>query len=112
MSDGAPLDAGVYVDLEQLIALEQKGRKVSLLPRQPVHSLLSGQLHIAHARTRVEFRRDQGLSVGRRCPLHRLESDRTAAITACPCVQMKNATGKDCLSSTNACRCSSAPVVR
>jgi uncharacterized protein (DUF58 family) len=43
MSDGAPLDAGVYVDLEQLIALEQKGRKVSLLPRQPVHSLLSGQ---------------------------------------------------------------------
>ena len=43
MSDGAPLDAGVYVDLDQLIALEQKGRKVSLLPRQPVHSLLSGR---------------------------------------------------------------------
>jgi uncharacterized protein (DUF58 family) len=43
MSDGAPLDAGVYVDLEQLIALEQKGRKVSLLPRQPIHSLLSGR---------------------------------------------------------------------
>ena len=43
MSDGAPLDAGVYVDLVQLIALEQKGRKVSLLPRQPVHSLLSGR---------------------------------------------------------------------
>ena len=43
MSDGTPLDAGVYVDLEQLIALEQKGRKVSLLPRQPVHSLLSGR---------------------------------------------------------------------
>jgi len=43
MSDGARLDAGVYVDLEQLIALEQKGRKVSLLPRQPVHSLLSGR---------------------------------------------------------------------
>jgi len=41
MSDGAPLDAGVYV--EQLIALEQKGRKVSLLPRQPVHSFLSGR---------------------------------------------------------------------
>ena len=43
MRDDAPLDAGVYVDLEQLIALEQKGRKVSLLPRQPVHSLLSGR---------------------------------------------------------------------
>jgi uncharacterized protein (DUF58 family) len=43
MSDDAPLDAGVYVDLEHLITLEQKGRKVSLLPRQPVHSLLSGR---------------------------------------------------------------------
>src|SRR4029079_11338777 len=43
MSDGTPLDAGVYVDLEQLIALEQKGRKVSLLPRPAVHSLLSGR---------------------------------------------------------------------
>lgn len=36
-------DSGVYVDLEHLISLEQKGRKVSLLPRQPVHSLLSGR---------------------------------------------------------------------
>ena len=43
MPDATPLDAGVYVDLEHLIALEQKGRKVSLLPRQPVHSLLSGR---------------------------------------------------------------------
>ena len=34
---------GVYVDLEQLIALEQRGRRVSFLPRQPVHSLLSGR---------------------------------------------------------------------
>ena len=37
------IDPGVYVDLEHLIGLEQKGRKVSLLPRQPVHSLLSGR---------------------------------------------------------------------
>jgi uncharacterized protein (DUF58 family) len=36
-------ELGVYVDLERLIALEQRGRKVSLLPRQPVHSLLSGR---------------------------------------------------------------------
>jgi uncharacterized protein (DUF58 family) len=43
MPDAAPTDPGVYVDLEHLIALEQKGRKVSLLPRQPVHSLLSGR---------------------------------------------------------------------
>jgi uncharacterized protein (DUF58 family) len=34
---------GVYVDLEELIALEQRGRRVSFLPRQPVHSLLSGR---------------------------------------------------------------------
>ncbi|WP_027581026.1 DUF58 domain-containing protein [Bradyrhizobium sp. Ai1a-2] len=34
---------GVYVDLEELIALEQRGRHVSFLPKQPVHSLLSGR---------------------------------------------------------------------
>jgi uncharacterized protein (DUF58 family) len=34
---------GVYVDLEDLIGLEYRGRKVSFLPRQPVHSLLSGR---------------------------------------------------------------------
>jgi uncharacterized protein (DUF58 family) len=34
---------GVYIDLEELIALEQHGRKVSFLPHQPVHSLLSGR---------------------------------------------------------------------
>lgn len=34
---------GVYVDLEELIALEYRGRKVSFMPHQPVHSLLSGR---------------------------------------------------------------------
>jgi uncharacterized protein (DUF58 family) len=34
---------GVYVDLSELIALEQRGRRLSFLPRQPVHSLLSGR---------------------------------------------------------------------
>jgi uncharacterized protein (DUF58 family) len=34
---------GVYVDLDDLIALEYRGRKISFLPRQPVHSLLSGR---------------------------------------------------------------------
>jgi uncharacterized protein (DUF58 family) len=34
---------GVYVDLEDLIALEYRGRKVSFMPQQPVHSLLSGR---------------------------------------------------------------------
>jgi uncharacterized protein (DUF58 family) len=38
-----PRTPGVYVDLEELIALEQHGRRVSFLPRQPVHSLLSGR---------------------------------------------------------------------
>src|ERR1700742_3007176 len=35
--------AGIYVDLDRLIALEGRGRNVSFLPRQPVHSLLSGR---------------------------------------------------------------------
>ncbi len=39
----APAVPGVYVDLDQLIALEHKARSVSFLPRQPVHSLLSGR---------------------------------------------------------------------
>ncbi|MCP3476571.1 DUF58 domain-containing protein [Bradyrhizobium sp. CCGUVB1N3] len=34
---------GVYVGLDDLIALEYRGRKISFLPRQPVHSLLSGR---------------------------------------------------------------------
>jgi uncharacterized protein (DUF58 family) len=34
---------GVYVDLEELIALDYRDRSVSFLPRQPVHSLLSGR---------------------------------------------------------------------
>jgi uncharacterized protein (DUF58 family) len=34
---------GVYVDLDELIALEHRGSKVSFLPHQPVHSLLSGR---------------------------------------------------------------------
>src|SRR5215471_10104626 len=34
---------GVYVDLDELIALEHRGRKVSFLPRRRVHSLLSGR---------------------------------------------------------------------
>lgn len=43
MTDVKPESAGVYVDLDRLIALEGRGRTVSFLPRQPVHSLLSGR---------------------------------------------------------------------
>jgi uncharacterized protein (DUF58 family) len=40
---GAQAVRGVYVDLDELIALEQRARRVSFLPRQPVHSLLAGR---------------------------------------------------------------------
>ncbi|GEC17428.1 hypothetical protein NWI01_33200 [Nitrobacter winogradskyi] len=43
MTKPASDDGGVYVDLVRLISLERKGRRVSLLPRQPVSSLLSGR---------------------------------------------------------------------
>src|SRR5262245_57978629 len=43
MATDATSVPGVYVDLGHLIALEQGARTVSFLPRQPVHSLLSGR---------------------------------------------------------------------
>jgi len=43
MTDAGVKVQGVYVDLDDLLALEHRGRKVSFLPRQPVHSLLSGR---------------------------------------------------------------------
>src|SRR5262244_1272240 len=43
MADVTQKTPGVYVDLEEMIALEYRSRKVSFLPRQPVHSLLSGR---------------------------------------------------------------------
>ena len=46
-----PKAPGVHVDLDHLIALEQRGRKLSFLPRQPVHSLLAGR-HASRMRGR------------------------------------------------------------
>jgi uncharacterized protein (DUF58 family) len=43
MAETPATSPGVYVALDDLIALEQRGRGVSFLPRQPVHSLLSGR---------------------------------------------------------------------
>lgn len=43
MADRTASDHGVYVSFDDLLALEFRGRKVSFLPRQPVHSLLSGR---------------------------------------------------------------------
>jgi uncharacterized protein (DUF58 family) len=38
-----PAVPGVHVDLDELIALEHRGRGLSFLPRQRVHSVLSGR---------------------------------------------------------------------
>src|SRR3954467_13865233 len=43
MTDGTANMVGVYVSLDDLLALEYRGRKVSFLPQQPVRSLLSGR---------------------------------------------------------------------
>ena len=43
MADGTASMPGVYVSLDDLLALEYRGRKVSFLPQQPVRSLLSGR---------------------------------------------------------------------
>ena len=43
MTDGTANMPGVYVGLDDLLALEYRGRKVSFLPHQPVRSLLSGR---------------------------------------------------------------------
>lgn len=47
----ADQDRGVYADLGDLIALEYRARGFSLLPRQPVHSLLTGR-HASRMRGR------------------------------------------------------------
>jgi uncharacterized protein (DUF58 family) len=43
MTDGTASVSGVYVSLDDLLALEHRGPRVSFKPRQPVHSLLSGR---------------------------------------------------------------------
>lgn len=44
-------EAGVYVTLEELVALQYRARGFSFLPRQPIHSLLSGR-HASRIRGR------------------------------------------------------------
>ncbi|HYI28938.1 MAG TPA: DUF58 domain-containing protein [Bradyrhizobium sp.] len=43
MTDETTSMKGVYVGLDDLLALEHRGSRVSFRPRQPVHSLLSGR---------------------------------------------------------------------
>ena len=45
------MDSGVYVTLEDLVALQHRATSFSFLPRQPVHSLLSGR-HASRIRGR------------------------------------------------------------
>lgn len=47
----APATAGVYAKLSDLVALQYQARGFSLLPRQPVHSLLAGR-HASRLRGR------------------------------------------------------------
>ena len=42
-SDGAHENSGVYVQLEDLVRLQYRASGFSFLPRQPVHSILSGR---------------------------------------------------------------------
>ena len=43
MSMGARAEEGVYVELAELVALRHSARRTTLLPRQPVNSLLAGR---------------------------------------------------------------------
>src|ERR1044072_2068281 len=43
MTHGTTRTSGVYVGLEDLIALESRGRKISFIPHQRVRSLLAGR---------------------------------------------------------------------
>lgn len=42
-NDSQPEETGVYADLDELVRLQFKARGFTFLPRQPVHSLLSGR---------------------------------------------------------------------
>ena len=56
--------SGVYVTLEELIALQYKARGFSFLPRQPIHSLLSGR-HASRMRGRgLDFEELRGYLPG------------------------------------------------
>src|SRR5215510_13575283 len=51
MNSESSTEAGVYVDLEGLVALRHRARGFSFLPRQPIQSLLAGR-HASRLRGR------------------------------------------------------------
>jgi len=57
-------EPGVYVSLEELIALQFKARGFSFLPRQPIHSILAGR-HASRVRGRgLDFEQIRGYLPG------------------------------------------------
>jgi len=57
-------EPGVYVSLEELIALQFKARGFSFLPRQPIHSILAGR-HASRIRGRgLDFEQIRGYLPG------------------------------------------------
>lgn len=57
-------DPGVYVSLEELIALQFRARGFSFLPRQPIHSILAGR-HASRMRGRgLDFEEIRGYLPG------------------------------------------------
>ena len=62
--DSSTLDDNVYITLEHLIAMEYKAKGFSFLPRQPIHSLLSGR-HASRMRGRgLNFEELRGYLAG------------------------------------------------
>ena len=65
MTDATEKMPGVYIDLDDLLALEHRGRRVSFLPKQPVHSLLSGRYASRMRAIKVWRRGAMSVSVSR-----------------------------------------------
>lgn len=62
--DSSTLDDNIYITLEHLIAMEYKAKGFSFLPRQPIHSLLSGR-HASRMRGRgLNFEELRGYLAG------------------------------------------------
>ena len=75
---------GVYAELADLVALEHRVRGFTLLPHQPVHSLLTGRRSSRLRGRGMTFEEIRALPARRRRADDRLEGHRTHARAACP----------------------------
>ena len=108
MTDGTASIPGVYVSLDDLIALEYRGPQ-GLVPAAPAGAQPAVRpLRLAHAGPRAQFRGNPRLSPGRRRALDRLEGDGAAAEARMSASSTRSATARRCWWSTSGCRCSSA----